>query len=112
MLGGPRDSALLRFGLGAAYLKSARKDEAVTVLQSAVALDPMYSAAWKLLGKALQNSGQPDAAREAFKLGITAAETWGDIQAAKEMKVFLRRLTPTPSMPSGTLMDRHTSPAK
>jgi len=52
---------------------------------------PKYSAAWKLLGKALAESGDQAAAIEAFDQGIAVAEEKGDKQAAKEMQVFRRR---------------------
>jgi len=91
MLAAGQDSAALRFGLGNAYL-ARDPTNAVVHLRRAVELDPAYSAAWKLLGSALAAAGDPDAASAAFTQGITIAESRGDIQAAKEMRVFLNRL--------------------
>ena len=54
--------------------------------------DPKYSAAWKLLGKALSDSGQDAAALQAYRDGIVVAEARGDKQAAKEMTLFAKRL--------------------
>lgn len=96
LLDGPRDGPLLRFGLGHAYLRNGDTGRAVAMFRSAVERDPAYSAAWKALGKALAEAGRNDEARQAFAQGITVAETRGDIQAAKEMKVFLKRLPATP----------------
>jgi len=96
MLDGPRDSALLRFGLGNEYLKIGDTEKAIAMFESAVARDPAYSAAWKALGKALAGAGQPAAARTAYAQGIAVAEARGDVQAAKEMKIFLKRLDQTP----------------
>ena len=59
---------------------------------AAVQHDPGYSAAWKILGKALTEIGDNEAAGAAYQKGIKIAEVKGDIQAAKEMKVFLKRL--------------------
>jgi predicted Zn-dependent protease len=87
-----QDSALLRFGLGSAYLKEGDADKAATHLRHAVEQDPNYSAAWKLYGKALAATGNSAEAIAAYETGIRAAEARGDIQAAKEMKVFLKRL--------------------
>ena len=56
--------------------------------------DPDYSAAWKLYGKALTQAGRLDEARAAYGRGIEVAERKGDKQAAKEMRVFARRLEP------------------
>jgi predicted Zn-dependent protease len=92
MLAAGRDSALLRFSLGLHYLKAGEPARAVEHLRSAIAQDAEYSAAWKLLGKALAESGESVEAAEAYRKGIAAAERRGDKQAAKEMNVFLRRL--------------------
>ena len=89
---GPRDGALLRFSLGNALLGLGEIDDAIDELQRAVAFDPAYSAAWKLLGKARLEAGQPQAAATAWRNGIAAATQRGDKQAEKEMTVFLRRL--------------------
>ena len=87
-----QDNALLRFGLANEYLKISKPEIAIGHLRKAVAHDPKYSAAWKRLGKALAETGRRDEAVEAYKQGIRVAEEKGDIQAAKEMKVFLIRL--------------------
>lgn len=92
MLDGPRDSALLRFGLGREYMKAGKTNLAITMFESAIARNPAYSAAWKALGQAQAAEGQTIEARSSFEQGIAVAESHGDIQAAKEMKVFLRRI--------------------
>lgn len=92
LLGGARDNALLRYSLGNEYLKTGDAAGAVTHLREAVRRDPTYSAAWKLLGRALTESGQHEEALAAYREGIRIAEAKGDKQAAKEMTVFARRL--------------------
>ena len=92
MLQQGQDNLLLRFGLGQAMLKAGQPSEAIEHLQAALALDPQHSAAWKLLGKAFTETGQQQQAIEAYRQGIEVADAKGDIQAAKEMKVFLKRL--------------------
>lgn len=91
-IGGPRDGALLRFSLGQALLGNGDAVGAAAALREAVAFDPNYSAAWKLLGRALAESGDAASAIDAFERGIAVAQGRGDVQAAKEMGVFLRRL--------------------
>ena len=86
------DNALLRFGLANEYLKLGQLGQAIGHLRKALAHDPKYSAAWKRLGKALADTGRTEEAAAAYKSGIKAAEEKGDIQAAKEMRVFLSRL--------------------
>jgi len=92
MIDGPRDGALLRFSLGNEYLKVAAPQLAANCFRAAVERDPHYSAAWKALGKALAEAGDTAGAVLAYGEGIAVAEAKGDIQAAKEMKVFARRL--------------------
>jgi len=92
LLASGKDGALLRFGLGMQYLAEGDAGRAAEHLRAAVALDPAYSAAWKLLGKALTQSAKDEEAADAYRKGIAVAEEKGDKQAAKEMTVFLRRL--------------------
>ena len=92
LIGTPRDGALLRFSLGSEYLKNGDAHNAQLQLSEAVARDPAYSAAWKLLGRALTETGQPRAALDAYRQGIAVAENKGDKQAAREMAIFARRI--------------------
>ncbi len=92
MLGGPRDGALLRYSLGNEWLKAGDPAKAATCFRDAVDRDEKYSAAWKLLGKSLAESGDIQAALDAYERGLGVAEEKGDIQAAKEMRVFAKRL--------------------
>ena len=92
LLASGKDGALLRFGLGMHYLKSGDAARAAEHLRRAVEQDRDYSAAWKLLGKALAEGADRAGAAEAYRNGIEAAGRRGDKQAAREMTVFLRRL--------------------
>ncbi len=92
LLAGGRDDALLRFSLGGACLKEGDAAAASVHFSHAVKHDPAYSAAWKLLGQALVAAGEPGQAAAAWQRGIETAESKGDVQAAKEMRVFLKRL--------------------
>ena len=92
MLAAGKDSPLLRFALGNEYLKVDDAAHAAIHLAQAVALDPNYTAAWKLYGKALAAAGRPGDALAAYRNGIEVARAQGDKQAEKEMRVFARRL--------------------
>lgn len=98
LLAAGKDGALLRFGLGSEYLRAGEARLAAMHLREAVALDPGYSAAWKLLGKSLEADDRA-AAAQAYRSGIAAAESRGDKQAAREMQVFLKRLERDPGRP-------------
>ena len=93
MLAAGKDSALLRFSLGNELLKRGDAAGAADHFAAAVAQDPTYSAAWKLLGRAREGAGDQAGAAEAWRRGIEVADARGDQQAAREMGVFLKRLT-------------------
>jgi len=92
LLAAGKDGPLLRFGIGNEYLKLGNAEAAATHLRRAVELDPTYSAAWKMLGRALASAHRDDEALAAWREGIAAAERKGDKQAMREMQVFTRRL--------------------
>jgi Flp pilus assembly protein TadD len=92
LLGTPRDGALLRYSLGLEHLKTANLERAIEHLREAVTRDPLYSAAWKALGRTLEQSRRNPEALDAYRRGIEAAKGKGDRQAEKEMSVFARRL--------------------
>ena len=92
MLERGQDSPLLRFSLGQECLKSGELVTAIDHLRQAVDQNPRYSAAWKALGEAHARAGNGERAAEVYERGIAAAREAGDVQAAKEMEVFLKRL--------------------
>ena len=92
LLAAGKETALLRFGLGSEHLKRGDAAAAVVHFRRAVELDPAYSAAWKMLGKALLAAQHADEALAAWSQGVAAAERKGDKQAMREMQVFHRRL--------------------
>jgi len=91
MLASGQDNALLRYTLGNEYLKVGDAEAAIGHLAEAVRQDANYSAAWKHYGKALAEAGRLEDAARTYEQGIKVAEARGDVQAAKEMKVFLKR---------------------
>lgn len=100
-----RDDALLRFSLGKAYLDRSDPEAAIRHFARATELDASYSAAWKLLGKALQACRRDSEAEQAWVTGVEAARAKGDIQVAREMEIFLKRMRRQPqdgSIPPGS----------
>ena len=93
MLASGQDSAGLRFALANHYFKHDQMPRAVEHAEVAVAMDPDYSAAWRLLGRAQAKAGRTDDAARSFERGIAVANKRGDRQVEKEMRVFLKRLT-------------------
>mgnify|MGYP001792039733 CR=1 FL=1 len=92
MLASGKDSALLRYSIGSEYAKANDWPGAIDALSQAVALDPTYTAAWKLYAKVLEQAGRHAEALDAYRRGIVVARQRGDRQAEKEMTVFARRI--------------------
>jgi uncharacterized protein HemY len=88
------DNAMLRYTLGLVCFKEKDHEAALGHLEQALAQDRNHSASWKLYGKALVAAGKSAEAIMAYQNGIAVAEAQGDIQAVKEMQVFLKRLIP------------------
>ncbi|NLJ50668.1 MAG: tetratricopeptide repeat protein [Alcaligenaceae bacterium] len=95
MLEQGRDSPMLRYSLGKLYLEAENTQQAIVHLENCLEQDPVYSAAWSLLGKAYLEAGDVESARQTWEKGVVAAENKGDIQTMKMMNVFLKRLDKT-----------------
>lgn len=92
MLADGRDDAMLRFGLGSAYFNEKVFVEAIPHLEACIRHDPNYSAAYKLLGKALFKIGRDEQSRSVFEAGLPIAVDKGDKQTEREILAFLRKL--------------------
>jgi Tfp pilus assembly protein PilF len=99
------DSATLRLALASRYLDTGDAAAAVRHAEGAVRIDPEYSAGWKALGRALAAAGRNSEAVQAYAHGIEVAEKRGDRQAAKEMRVFSKRLQSVAAAPEPTPSD-------
>jgi uncharacterized protein HemY len=88
-----QDSALLRYTLGTLCIKEGLLEKAVEHLERALDQDSNHSATWKSYAKTLAELERKEEAVDAYQKGIRVADSNGDIQAAKEMRVFLKRLS-------------------
>ncbi|MBU2709788.1 tetratricopeptide repeat protein [Zooshikella harenae] len=86
-----QDNAMLRFGLGKAYLDDQQPEKAIEHFTACLQHDKNYSAAWKLLGKSYVQLDKWKKAADTYQQGIAIARSKGDKQAEKEMLVFLKR---------------------
>ena len=86
------DDGLSRFMLGQELLKAGCAGEAVEHLEAAIRLTPDRTAAYRHLGVALEKAGRVAEARDVFRRGLDVAEETRDLQTAKEIQVFLKRL--------------------
>ena len=87
------DDPVVHYGLGVEYLRAGDPQNAAAALRRAVELKPDYSAAYRERGKALAKLGQSEEARATYEEGKRIAQQKGDLQTAKEIEVFLRRLS-------------------
>lgn len=92
MLASGRDDAMLRFGLGSAYFNQKEFDKAIPHLRACITHDSQYTAAYKLLGKALYRLGENEEARIIFLTGLPIAVDKGDKQTEREIQAFLKKL--------------------
>jgi predicted Zn-dependent protease len=99
MLAAGKDGALLRYSLGNECLKAGDAAAAVDHLEAATRHDARYTAAWKLLGKALESAGRDAEAKAAWERGVEVARVRGDKQAEREMTVFARRVAKRQAAP-------------
>ena len=83
---------MLRLTLARILAQEKQLAAAIAHLESAVRLDPAYTAAWKELGRLQLAEERHEAALAAWEKGIEVARLNGDKQAEKEMTVFARRL--------------------
>jgi uncharacterized protein HemY len=86
------DNAMLRYTLGSLCIKEADFEAAASHLEQALEFDAHHSASWKLYGTALTKLKRLEEAMVVYERGITVAESKGEVQAAKEMRIFLKRL--------------------
>ena len=92
LLAAGRDDPMLRFGLGSAYFADKDFARAIVHLRACIEQDQEYSAAYKLLGKALFKTGELTEAESVFKAGLPVAVAKGDKQTEKEIIAFARKI--------------------
>ena len=70
LLAAGTDNEMLRYTLGSACFEAGEHARAIEHLRAAIEFKADYSAAWKILGRALSASGDLDDAADAFDRGI------------------------------------------
>ncbi|MEM7292631.1 MAG: tetratricopeptide repeat protein [Pseudomonadota bacterium] len=92
LLASGQDNAMLRFGLGSAYFNDKQFALAIPHLRACLVHDPEYTAAYKLLGKALIKTGDDEGASDVFNTGLPIAQRKGDKQTEREILAFRKKL--------------------
>jgi predicted Zn-dependent protease len=89
MLESDPENNLVRFGLANEYLKEERYEEAVAALNDYLQRSDDEGAAFGMLARAYEKTGQREKAREAFERGIEAAMLHGHPSMAEDYRMTL-----------------------
>ncbi len=84
---------MIWYGLANEYVKLERWQEAVDALRRTLALNPDYTSAYQMLGTALLNLDQREAARVAWTDGVAVAARTGAWKARDHMERLLAGAT-------------------
>ena len=77
--------------MGRTLQELGRPDQATPAFRRAIEIDTHYSAAYRDLGRVLMEAGEHEEALETLEVGLTAAESAGDLQTLREIESFQRR---------------------
>jgi predicted Zn-dependent protease len=87
------EEVMVWYGVANEYVKLERWQEAVDALRRTLGLNPDYTSAYQMLGTALENLGQRDAARVAWTEGVEVATRTGAWKAREHMERLLAGVT-------------------
>ena len=90
--GGPTDGTHLRVMLANALLDANRREDALAELRWSLKFDPWNIAAMRMMGMTMVKMGGVDRAVQLFQKAIKLAVERENVPAARELKIFLRRL--------------------
>jgi folate-binding protein YgfZ len=91
------EDTIALFGMGDIFFKRKDFQSAISNLEKVIAVDPKYSTAYLLLGKALEAEGNLKKAESVYQAGIVVASKKGDMMPANEMQSRLNQLVMSPS---------------
>ena len=86
------NNPMVLYSLGNELFKEGKYPEAREYLSLAIQNKPNYSVAYRTLGRVLYELREDAEARRVFAEGREVAKRNGDLQTAREIDVFVRRL--------------------
>lgn len=105
------ENELAHFSLGKAYTETGQWDHAEQALRRTLELSPGHSQAQRLLGEALIQLGQKDAAVSLLEKAIVAAHEKGEWKPRNEMQALLEGIGVEPPRPGGDSEGADPTPA-
>jgi predicted Zn-dependent protease len=89
MLESDPENVLVRFGLANEYLKAERYEDAIVALNDYLQRADDEGAAFGMLARAYEKTGQREKAREFYQRGIEAAQLHGHPSMAEDYRMTL-----------------------
>lgn len=89
MLESDPENTLVRFGLANEYLKAERYEEAIMALNDYLQRADDEGAAFGMLARAYEKTGQREKAKESYQRGIEAAQLHGHPSMAEDYRMTL-----------------------
>lgn len=83
------ENALVWYGLGSEYFKASQWMDAVVALRHVVLLKPDYTAAYQMLGSALDQLGEREEAQGVWRAGIEIATRTNAWKARDHMQALV-----------------------
>ena len=83
------DEVMIWYGLGSELFKVERWAEAAEALATVIRLNPDYTAAYQMLGSALNSEGKREEARAIWQKGIEVADRTGAWKARQHLEGLL-----------------------
>ncbi|MBI1766139.1 MAG: hypothetical protein HYR56_32445 [Acidobacteria bacterium] len=83
------DNEMIWYGLASEYTKLARWPEAIEALRNVIRIKSDYTAAYQMLGSALLEEGQTEAAWQIWTAGLAVADRTGAWKARQHLEGLL-----------------------
>lgn len=92
------EDTIALYGMADIFFQRKDFQSAINNLEKVITIDPKYSTAYLLLGKAYEANGDKEKSCEIYQKGIIVASKRGDMMPANEMQSRLNQLVMSPSL--------------
>ncbi len=89
MLKAEPGDVFLQYALGMEYMKLGQPQHAIAAFEQLLRGHPDYVPAYFMAGRAAEQDGEPERAKDFYRQGIAAAKKTGDTHAAGEISAAL-----------------------